>query len=101
MYWSDNAVSSTVTFKASERNSIKNALDFYQYRLKGVSFLPKLELGNTVYKQQPYEAISKRQYLDKVSNITNIHINYNQSVKKYTEKPSDLYCTNDTCKIPA
>ena len=97
-YWSDNAVSSTVTFRTAEKNDIKIALDHFQYHLKGVSFLPKLEIGGeTVYKQQPYEAINKTTYEKMSSSIKDINIQYNQSVEKFIETPSDLYCTSDTC----
>lgn len=97
-YWSDNAVSSTVTFRKSEKNDIKVALDYFQYQLKGVSFLPKLEIGDqTVYKQQPYEAISREVYEYMITSISDIDIQYNRSVDKYIESPSDLYCTSDTC----
>ena len=57
-YWADNQVSSTVTFDpVSEGNQIANALDVFQYQLKGISFLPRLDYG--AYPQMPYEAIDK------------------------------------------
>ncbi|MFS8159719.1 MAG: hypothetical protein ACMG6E_05810 [Candidatus Roizmanbacteria bacterium] len=41
-YWADNQVSCTVTFDPeTEGKDLKNALDFFQYSLKGISFLPK------------------------------------------------------------
>lgn len=40
-YWSDNQVSATITFDPeTESNQIVNALNYFQYDLKGVSFLP-------------------------------------------------------------
>jgi ribonucleotide reductase alpha subunit len=42
--WADNQVSCTVTFDPeTEGKEIENALNFYQYQLKGISFLPKLD----------------------------------------------------------
>ena len=59
--WADNQVSCTVTFDPiTEGPQIKNALDFYQYQLKGVSFLPKLAAG--AYAQMPYEEITEERY---------------------------------------
>lgn len=39
---------------------ISSALDLFQYQLKGISFLPRLEYG--AYPQMPYEAISENEY---------------------------------------
>jgi hypothetical protein len=39
-HWADNQVSCTVTFDPeTEASQLKHALDFYQYQLKGISFL--------------------------------------------------------------
>eukprot|EP00466_Bigelowiella_natans_P013932 jgi/Bigna1/41126/e_gw1.50.13.1 len=60
-YWADNQVSCTVTFDPeTEGKEIKNALNYFQYQLKGISFLPKLPAG--AYPQMPYEAITEEQY---------------------------------------
>lgn len=43
-YWADNQVSCTVTFDPeTEGKDIKNALDYAQYHLKGISFLPSFK----------------------------------------------------------
>jgi len=66
-YWADNQVSCTVSFDPeTEGKDIKNALDYYQYSLKGISFLPKTK---NVYAQMPYEEISKDQYLKQAAKI--------------------------------
>ncbi|KAL1915319.1 uncharacterized protein VTP21DRAFT_6777 [Calcarisporiella thermophila] len=63
-YWSDNQVSCTVTFDPeTEGDHLQHALDYFQYQLKGVSFLPRLGLG--AYPQMPIEAITPEQY-DKI-----------------------------------
>ena len=66
-YWADNSVSVTVTFKPNEANQIKDALEMYETRLKAVSFLKHEETG---YKQAPYEPITKEQYEEMSSNVT-------------------------------
>jgi ribonucleoside-triphosphate reductase len=61
-YYADNQVSCTVTFDPeTEGQHIAAALNTYQYRLKGISFLPRFK-GSTAYPQMPYEKISKEQY---------------------------------------
>ena len=56
-YWADNQVSCTVSFDPkTEGKQIKHALDYFQYHLKGISFLPKLK---NVYPQMPYEEITE------------------------------------------
>uniref|UniRef100_K3X6L5 ribonucleoside-triphosphate reductase (thioredoxin) n=1 Tax=Globisporangium ultimum (strain ATCC 200006 / CBS 805.95 / DAOM BR144) TaxID=431595 RepID=K3X6L5_GLOUD len=60
-YWADNQVSCTVTFDPkTEGPHLAHALNYFQYQLKGISLLPKLELG--AYKQMPYEAIDEATY---------------------------------------
>mmetsp|Transcript_161 Transcript_161/g.256 ORF Transcript_161/g.256 Transcript_161/m.256 type:complete len:756 (+) Transcript_161:200-2467(+) len=60
-HWADNQVSCTVTFDPeSEGSNISQALDVFQYQLKGVSFLPRLPVG--AYAQMPYEEISEEQF---------------------------------------
>ncbi|NBQ70843.1 MAG: fused protease/ribonucleoside-triphosphate reductase, partial [Nitrosomonadaceae bacterium] len=39
-YWADNQVSCTVSFKPEEADQIAPALSYFQYQLKGISFLP-------------------------------------------------------------
>lgn len=59
-WWADNQVSCTVTFKAEDGPQIKHLLNYFQYDLKGISFLPLLEKG--VYAQMPYEAITAEEF---------------------------------------
>lgn len=60
-HWADNQVSCTVTFDpGTEGKDIAHALDVFQYKLKGVSFLPRKPEG--AYRQMPYEAISQEQF---------------------------------------
>lgn len=93
-YWADNGVSVTITFKESEKNQIANALDLYQYRLKAVSFLPKLE-NSTAYVQMPYEEVSKEQYEEMSQSVLPLDFTNMFSVESLGEK----YCNNDACSI--
>lgn len=60
-HWSDNQVSATITFDPeTEGPHLPCALNFYQYQLKGISFLPRVEKG--AYRQMPYEEITEEEY---------------------------------------
>jgi len=93
-YWADNQVSCTVTFDPEkEGNQIATALDYFQYQLKGISFLPKLELG--AYKQMPYEEITEKKYNEMVKQLS--FLSFRQV--KGNEAEIDKFCNNDTCEI--
>lgn len=94
-YWADNQVSSTISFNpVTEGLHIANALNYFQYKLKGVSFLP---IDNTSYKQMPYEEITHEHYEEIVSKIkssdNSIH------VEDKTDGSNDRYCDNDKCTL--
>lgn len=91
-HWADNQVSCTITFKPEEAKHIEKALDFYQYRLKGISFLPKLEKG--AYTQMPYEEISKDIYDQLIKNIKPLNI----SDISEKSKP-EQFCDGENCII--
>ena len=93
-YWADNQVSCTVTFDPeTEGGQISSALNYYQYQLKGISFLPKLEHG--AYKQMPYEEITEKKYHKMVSELS--FLSFRQV--KGNEAEVDKFCNNDTCEI--
>ena len=93
-YWSDNSVSCTISFDPkTEGEQIAKALTYFQYQLKSVSLLPRVEGGS--YKQMPYEAIEKAQYDELMKGIKPI---------KYKKIENELviveqYCDNDSCVI--
>lgn len=66
-YWSDNAVSCTVTFQANESNQIAPLLHQYRHTIKSTSLLPYY--GGSL-KQAPKEPINKKTYEDRVAMIT-------------------------------
>jgi ribonucleoside-triphosphate reductase len=89
-YWADNQVSITVTFKATEAQDLKYALEMYETRLKGVSFLPLQDHG---YEQAPYETCTEEQYNELVKNIT--PLNADMLVHESDSK----YCDGETCTV--
>lgn len=91
-YWADNQVSITVTFKAREAADIKSALELYETRLKGVSFLPLVEHG---YQQAPYQTITADEYTAAVKKLKPINFSATQ------HELTDAYCDGDSCIIPA
>ena len=94
-YWADNQVSCTVTFDPkTEGPHIKHALEYFQYQLKGISFLPRLEKG--AYKQMPYEKIDEATYNKLVSSIKPLRLRGIENEKAEVER----FCSNDTCTLP-
>ena len=72
-HWADNQVSATVTFDPkTEGPQIAHALQYFQYQLKGVSFLPRHELG--AFPQMPYEAIDETRYRAEVGRLTALSV---------------------------
>ncbi len=91
-YWSDNQVSSTVTFKPHEAKEIKAVLDYYRYDLKSISFLPKLD--KMAYAQMPYESISKVQYDNMMQSLVPIQwMNTGEDVEP------ERFCNNESCLV--
>lgn len=74
-YWADNQVSCTIKFDpVTEGPQIKAALEYYQYSLKGISFLPKGDLLD--YPQLPYEKISFEEFEmqnEKIISLEEVH----------------------------
>jgi hypothetical protein len=97
-YWADNQVSATITFNPEiEGNQIVHALNYYQYQLKGISFLPRSPCLSSAYKQMPYEAITKEQYNEMVSKIKkNISLSTGNT-KHDIDEMNMTYCDSDKC----
>ena len=107
-WWADNQVSCTITFNpATEGKHIASALDYFQYQLKGISFLPKCDYG--AYPQMPYEEITGQQYTEKAAKLRTLNLDTdsehlllrvrdNSKVIAEDPKPEN-YCDSDTCKL--
>jgi adenosylcobalamin-dependent ribonucleoside-triphosphate reductase len=92
--WADNQVSCTVTFDPEkEGDSIVDALNYFQYRLKGISFLPKVAVG--VYQQMPYEEITEEQYKKMVANVKP----FSFKKLKGEEAKMEKFCDSDVCEL--
>ena len=93
-HWADNQVSCTATFDPeTEANQLPHVLNHFQYRLKGISLLPRHELG--AYKQMPYEAIDEKTYNKMISKLGKLSF----GVIKHEEAEVDKFCNNDSCEI--
>ncbi|KAF2077988.1 hypothetical protein CYY_000712 [Polysphondylium violaceum] len=94
--WADNQVSCTVSFDVEKEGpQLPVALDYFQYQLKGVSFLPRSSDGAAAYKQMPYEEITQHQYETMKSNLK--PVNFNSSIGE--EPTPDKYCDSHNCTI--
>lgn len=91
-WWSDNAVSVTVTIKPDEAKDLARALELYETRLKSVSFLPLQDHG---YAQAPYITISKSRYEELVGGLRLVNF---AGVGKAIDM-DDNYCSGDKCSI--
>lgn len=66
-HYADNQVSATIYFDPeTEGHQIARAMDYAQYSLKGISFLPK---ATGTYQQPPYEEITEAEYHAAVAEI--------------------------------
>lgn len=91
-YWSDNSISQTVTVRQDEYNQIASALEFYEDRLKTISFYP---LKNQTFVQAPYEEISKEKYEEMSTKIKPLRFRKKQEVHDQEEK----YCDSEGCLL--
>jgi len=93
-YWADNQVSCTVTFDPEKEGpQLKDALDYFQYQLKGISFLPR---AKNVYPQMPYEEISEADYNALKSQLKD-EIDFRRARPK--ESYPEKFCDAATCAV--
>jgi hypothetical protein len=93
-HWADNQVSCTITFDPDkEGKDIANALNYFQYQLKGISFLPKLNGG--AYPQMPYEEINEEDYKVKMKKLKKLDFT---NVEQH-EAVVDRFCSSDYCEL--
>jgi len=89
-YWSDNAVSCTITFKPEEVKDLQSAIEYMAPYVKTLSFLP---LDNHAYAQAPYQTITKEQYQEYKDSLLELNLSEKEQAK------GERYCTNDSCSI--
>lgn len=95
-FWSDNAVSCTITFSESEADQIPAILRAFDGQLKSVSFLPMTE---GTYAQAPYQSVSKARWDELRANIRPIDWDALYSSESLPEASGELYCTTDRCEV--
>jgi ribonucleoside-triphosphate reductase len=102
-YWGDNQISATITFDPkTEGHQIEHALEYYQYQLKGISFLPRLPGG--AYKQAPYTKIEEAEYLEMASKLKPLNFADGPGglvrAVSVADKIVDRFCDGDLCQTP-
>jgi adenosylcobalamin-dependent ribonucleoside-triphosphate reductase len=109
-HWADNQVSATVTFDPEKEGpQIAHALQYFQYQLKGISFLPRHDFG--AFPQMPYEAIDEEKYKKELAHITALPFadtdglpprtrSTIQDQEDTTHKMEDAFCDGDKCIMP-
>lgn len=97
--WSDNQVSATISFdEEREASQIKHALDYFQYELKGVSFLPN---STGTYAQMPYEEIDEETYNERYIAPDALVRALNSVMQEAPQEPErEDFCDGDKCKMP-
>ena len=93
-HWADNQVSCTATFDPeTEKDQLPHVLNYFQYKLKGISLLPRHPLG--AYQQMPYEAIDEDTYKKEVEKLGRLSFVGVEG----EEADVDKFCNNDVCEI--
>jgi ribonucleoside-triphosphate reductase len=93
-YWSDNQVSVTIDFDpATESSQVKPVLEYAQYGLKSVSFLPRRPTGS--YPQMPYEEITAEQYAVMKGRL--LPIGQQGQGDRGVDVEQDMFCDGDVC----
>jgi adenosylcobalamin-dependent ribonucleoside-triphosphate reductase len=96
-YYSDNQVSVTVTFKKEEGKDIANALNYFQYLLKGVSFLPYYDAGESPYPQMPYEKITESRYREMMVGLRPLNFRNTGNAESEHDGESLSFCDGGVC----
>lgn len=93
-FWSDNQVSCTITFdRDNEGDQILDALNEYQHKLKGISFLPYCNNNKEKpFPQMPYEEITEEEYFSLIKNLKELKFDKENGVEE-----EEKFCSNDKC----
>jgi ribonucleotide reductase alpha subunit len=95
-FWSDNAVSVTVTFREDEATEIPAVLRAFDGQLKSISMLPMAE---GTYAQAPYQRVSRETWDELRANIR--PLDWASLYAGAAPDPKgELYCSTDTCELP-
>eukprot|EP00826_Nyctotherus_ovalis_P057932 TRINITY_DN7937_c0_g1_i6.p1 TRINITY_DN7937_c0_g1~~TRINITY_DN7937_c0_g1_i6.p1 ORF type:complete len:174 (+),score=66.01 TRINITY_DN7937_c0_g1_i6:120-641(+) len=97
--WADNQVSCTIQFDPeTEGHMLMHALNYFQYRLKGISFLPRLKPNTHVYAQLPYEEITEELFNELSKGLRNIEMKPEKSEAAVDPK-AENFCDGDKCLV--
>jgi ribonucleoside-triphosphate reductase (thioredoxin) len=96
-YWSDNAVSCTITFREDEADQIPAVLRAYDGQLKSVSFLPMAE---GTYEQAPYQRVDRDTWVKLRENLRSINWGALYGNPEMPEASGENYCSSDVCEVP-
>jgi len=97
-YWSDNAVSVTLSFDDDvDGDNVESVIHMFEGQLKTVSFLKQ---SNDQYAQMPYTRSDKAEYEKESAQIAKLSL-----VPFYLNGPQEdavgeKFCTTDYCEIP-
>lgn len=93
--WADNQVSCTVTFDPKiEGKYIGAALNYFQYKLKGISFLP---LFCCNLPQMPFESITAEKFNELDNDIKKRTVSTGALQISENDHVPEVYCTGEYC----
>lgn len=90
-HWADNQVSITVKFdRKTEGPQIARALEVFETRLKGVSFLPHEDHG---YEHAPYQPVTKAEYEAAIAALRSLDLSGT------VHESEDKFCDAGKCDV--
>lgn len=95
-YWSDNAVSVTLTFREDEQEQVGAVLRAFDGQVKSLSFLPSAE---GVYQQAPYQKVSREEWDRLRANVRPVDWDSLYDGGTLPDAEGELYCTTDVCEV--
>jgi len=96
-WWSDNAVSVTITFREDEAGQVPAVLRSMDGQLKSASFLP---IGEDIYEQAPYQRVDKETWDAMRARVKPLDWDSLYGNPEMPEPEGEMYCSNDSCEIP-
>lgn len=95
-WWSDNAVSVTLTFQPHEAQDVGRVIEAFTGKLKTMSFLPITSEG-TVYEQAPFQPISDERFEEMRANLLDVPSDLLYA--SGSESEGSKFCDGDSCEI--
>jgi ribonucleoside-triphosphate reductase (thioredoxin) len=96
-FWSDNAVSVTLSFREDEAGEIPAVLRAFDGQLKSVSFLPMTE---GVYQQAPYQRVPREAWDAMRAKIRPVDWDALYRNDALPEAEGENFCSSDMCELP-